>query len=107
MARITAKLAEIRSRDLPIFQTWIDRISDLIDLEHVDPFQGALSIVHTGCANYVVLILNGPYTGRIAAVNLDFNEVPYFFRDLDFLSWYERWLDELLNCKHWRLFQFR
>lgn len=59
-------------------------------------FQGTLALVHQGCAYYALLVVAGEYHGRVVYVNLDCCEAPYFVHHPDFLSWYERWLDELL-----------
>jgi HEAT repeat protein len=59
-------------------------------------FQGTLALVHQGCAYYALLVVTGRYRGRVVYVNLDRCGMPYFVRNADFLSWYERWLDELL-----------
>jgi HEAT repeat protein len=57
---------------------------------------GAITLGHQGCAFYSLLIVTGLYRGAVVNVDLDFGGPPYFTRDPDFLSWYERWLDELL-----------
>lgn len=64
--------------------------------ESTDPLQGTLAVVHHGCTSYTQLVVSGPGRGRL--VNADLNGVPppYVLEDEDFLSWYERWLDELL-----------
>jgi HEAT repeat protein len=62
-----------------------------------DLFQGTLALVHQGCSYYALLIVTGQYRGRVVYVNLDFGGTPYFVHHSDFLSWYERWLDELLE----------
>ncbi len=58
-------------------------------------FQGALALVHQGCSYYALLVVTGAYRGRVVYVNLDCGGTPYFVHHPDFLSWYERWLDEL------------
>jgi HEAT repeat protein len=58
--------------------------------------QGTLALVEQGCAYYALLVVTGDYRGRVVYVNLDRGGVPYFVHNVDFLSWYERWLDELL-----------
>jgi hypothetical protein len=67
-----------------------------------EPFQGTMAIVYQGCAYLAVLVVSGPHAGRVAYVNTD-GGVPYFVENVDFLSWYERWLDELLwgHVHHW------
>ncbi|WP_132880903.1 HEAT repeat domain-containing protein [Tamaricihabitans halophyticus] len=59
------------------------------------PHQGTIAVAHHGCDSYTVLIVTGTARGRLAM--LDFTGVPgpYVLEDDDFLSWYERWLDEL------------
>lgn len=61
-----------------------------------DPQQGTLAIGYHGCTSYTLLVVSGPGRGRL--VNVDLNGVPppYVVEDEDFLSWYERWLDELV-----------
>src|SRR5262249_19619090 len=59
-------------------------------------FQGTLALVHQGCAYYALLVVTGAYQGQVVYINLDRCGTPYFVRHSDFLSWYERWLDELL-----------
>ena len=61
--------------------------------EDLEPYGGALPIVDQGCTYYALLVLNGPHRGKV--VNVDLNGSPPVFVDNpDFLSWYERWLDE-------------
>jgi len=59
-------------------------------------FQGTLALVHQGCAYYALLVVSGVYRGRVVYVSLDCGGTPYFVHHADFLSWYKRWLDELL-----------
>lgn len=61
-----------------------------------DMFQGTLTLVDRGCLYYAMLVVTGAYRGRVVYVNLDHPGSPYFVHHPDFLSWYERWLDELL-----------
>jgi hypothetical protein len=51
---------------------------------------GMVTLSSCGCAFYVTLVVSGPYADRI----LYFGGYPYFSDEPDFLSWYERWLDE-------------
>ncbi len=61
-----------------------------------EPYSGALPIVEQGCTYYNLLVLKGPFRGRV--VNVDMNGFPPHFADNpDFLSWYERWLDHWLG----------
>jgi hypothetical protein len=61
-----------------------------------DPLQGTIALVYQGCAYYALLIVTGAYRGRVVYINLDARGSSYFVHHPDFLSWYERWLDELL-----------
>ncbi|MEO3771220.1 HEAT repeat domain-containing protein [Micromonospora sp. B9E7] len=61
-----------------------------------DPQQGTLAIVHHGCTSYTLLVVSGPGWGRLVNVDLNGAPAPYVLEDEDFLSWYERWLDELV-----------
>jgi hypothetical protein len=58
---------------------------------------GLLPIGSQGCSYVHCLVLNGPFTGRIANVDLDRGQPPRFAYETDFLAWYERWLDEVIS----------
>jgi HEAT repeat protein len=49
--------------------------------------------VHCGCAYFVLLVVSGPGRGRLVSVDYDGTVAPYMLEDVDFLAWYERWLD--------------
>jgi HEAT repeat protein len=66
------------------------------DADLLSAYQGTLSIGTQGCTYAMQLILSGPHRCRVAYVDAD-GQPPYVVRDPDFLSWYERWLDELLS----------
>jgi HEAT repeat protein len=76
--------------DLNPAPDWADRFGG------VSPYQGTLSLGTQGCSYGMQLIVAGPYVGRVVYVDGDGNP-PYVVREPDFLSWYERWLDELLQ----------
>jgi len=57
--------------------------------------RGTIWIVTQGCAYETVLVVSGPYRGRLVNLNEE-GGTPYFTRDNGFLAWYERWLDEML-----------
>lgn len=61
-------------------------------------YQGAIAISHQGDAYYCLLIVSGAWRGRVCYVDVD-GQAPYFVADSDFLSWYERWLNETLSGK--------
>lgn len=77
--------------DMPEDEDWHETLGISRDQE----FQGAIAVSHQGCSYYCLLVVSGPFRGRVVYVSLD-GGAPYFVRNPDFLSWYERWLDELL-----------
>jgi hypothetical protein len=56
---------------------------------------GTITIVNQGCTYYVLLIVTGIARGRVVYFDQDL-QPPYFPENANFLSWYERWLDELI-----------
>lgn len=60
------------------------------------PFQGTLSLGSQGCTYAMVLIVTGEYRGRVVYADAD-GQTPFVTYEPDFLTWYERWLDELLS----------
>ncbi len=75
--------------------------------EHIDrkPYQGTLSIGTQGCSYAMQLIVTGDHAGRVVYVNTD-GGPPYMVHQPDFLSWYERWLNELLDGYQMEWFGF-
>lgn len=67
---------------------------DGLDCE--SPYQGTLSLGTRGCTYAMRLIVTGPFRGRVVYIEEE-GGPPYVVRETDFLSWYERWLDELLG----------
>lgn len=61
-----------------------------------DPYQGTMYIGTQGCSYYMLLIVTGEFRGRVVYVNDDDGSTPFITHEPDFLTWYERWLDELL-----------
>ena len=59
------------------------------------PFQGAITLNHQGSTFYTLLIVAGESRGRVVYVDTA-GQPPYFVKNTDYLSWYERWLDETL-----------
>ncbi|MCV9926800.1 SMI1/KNR4 family protein [Flavobacterium sp. LS1R49] len=74
-----------------------DDISDKdFDLELGKIFSGILPIGSQGCTYYHALVLNGEFKGRV--INVDSERCkPRFSYELNFLDWYERWLDEVIS----------
>lgn len=61
-----------------------------------DLFAGLLPLGTQGCTYYHALLLSGKHRGRV--VNLDEERnPPKFAYESNFLDWYERWLDEILD----------
>jgi len=59
-------------------------------------FGGLLPLGSQGCTYYHALVLNGKYAGRIVNVDLDLAQ-PKFAFEINFLDWYERYLDEVIS----------
>jgi hypothetical protein len=60
-------------------------------------FGGLLPLGTQGCSLYHGLVVNGPYTGRVVNFDMDLSAPPVFAFEPDFLTWYERWLDEVIS----------
>jgi SMI1 / KNR4 family (SUKH-1) len=62
------------------------------------PFEwqiGTIALSDQGCANYTLLVVNGDKNyGKVCYSAMG---SPYFMPDRNFISWYERWLDEVLS----------
>ena len=71
-------------------EDWMERLGCTAE----DCYRGAIALVEQGCTYFSLLVVTGPARGRVVNVDLDL-QPPYFPDDPDFLSWYERWLDEM------------
>ncbi|MEA9412223.1 SMI1/KNR4 family protein [Flavobacterium sp. PL02] len=59
-------------------------------------YGGILPIGEQGCSCYHAIVLNGDFKGRVVNINSErYN--PQFTFELNFLDWYERWLDEVIS----------
>lgn len=67
------------------------------DLEERKIFAGLMCIGHQGCGLYQYLVLCGPFKGRIVNMDTDPISQPVFAHEHNFLDWYERWLDEIID----------
>jgi hypothetical protein len=57
-----------------------------------------LDIIDAGCTDVVLLGITGPLAGRVVVGNADgFWGPPLVSSAVDFLAWYERWLNHLLD----------
>ncbi len=62
----------------------------------LSPYQGTITIGNRGCSYMTGLIVTGEFAGRVVYLDAD-GFAPYVVHEPDFLSWYERWLNELLG----------
>jgi hypothetical protein len=56
-----------------------------------------LHIIEAGCTDLVLLGVTGPLAGRVVTGNADGFWGPHVSSATDFLAWYERWLDHMLD----------
>lgn len=63
-------------------------------------YSGILPIGTQGCTYEMGLILTGEYRGRIVYFDYDYENIPFFVEENDFLKWYIRWLEEVVNGYH-------
>ncbi len=68
--------------------------------------RGSMHVCDHGCTYSSRLIISGPARGRIVNVDAQGWYPPYFVRDLNFVDWYERWLDQVLLGSDPRWFGF-
>jgi hypothetical protein len=94
--------ANILARASRLEVGWNPSLVAAPETERLSAYQGALSLGSQGCGYEMLLIVNGPCRGRVAYVDAD-GQPPYVVPDDNFLSWYERWLDEMLagRAKAW------
>jgi hypothetical protein len=70
-------------------------------VDHPDALRGDrfLHIVEMGCSDLCLIGVTGPLTGRMVTGNADGFRQPNLSSARDFLSWYERWLDQMRDGK--------
>jgi HEAT repeat protein len=81
--------------DMSQEENWVDDLGCSEEECWEECYQGAIAIVVQGCGLFCLLIVSGSARGRVVYIDLN-GPPPYFVENKDFLSWYERWLDELL-----------
>ncbi|HEX4792864.1 MAG TPA: SMI1/KNR4 family protein [Humisphaera sp.] len=91
MRGFLSSLSPLHNGPAPLQSEWA---SELPPYEW-HPFQGAITLNHQGSTFYTLLIVAGESRGRVVYVD-NAGQPPYFVRNTDYLSWYERWLDETL-----------
>ncbi|WP_239374534.1 SMI1/KNR4 family protein [Snodgrassella gandavensis] len=75
-----------------------DLTTEEYDEELARIYGGILLIGSQGCAYINGIILQGEHAGKV--VNLSFDhQLPTFTFEVNFLDWYERWLDEVISGK--------
>jgi hypothetical protein len=55
---------------------------------------GTVTVADHGCSLVTRLVVTGPARGRLINLDEEGPVGPYVVEDVDFLAWYERWLDE-------------
>ena len=60
-------------------------------------YSGILTIGYCGCSGYQGILLNGNEKGRVIYFYDELDYCPHFAEELNFLDWYENWLDEIIN----------
>ena len=60
-------------------------------------FAGILPLGHQGCTGWQGLILLGENVGRVVYLDEDLNGPPVFTKYVNFLDWYESWLDGVIS----------
>ncbi len=86
-------------------ETW-HRLTDLLEQEDISDhdyhreinklYAGVLPIGSQGCSYLQGIVLNGTHKGRVVNLNMDL-EIPRFAKGDNFLDWYEKWLDEIID----------
>lgn len=60
-------------------------------------YSGILGIGYSGCSGSMSIILNGKNKGRIIQTYDEIEYCPHFFKEANFLDWYESWLDSIIS----------
>jgi hypothetical protein len=60
-------------------------------------FPGAIALAHLGCGDMAILVVTGEGRGRVAYTAWA-SRAPLYTDDVDFVAWYERWLDAALRA---------
>ena len=74
-----------------------DASDDQFDQAQETLFAGLLPIGTQGCSMYHGLVVTGPHAGRVVNFDQECSGPPVFAFEPDFLAWYERWLDEVID----------
>ena len=74
-----------------------DTNDDQFDQAQAALFGGLLPIGSQGCSMYHGLVVTGPHAGTVVNFDQECSSPPVFAFEPDFLAWYERWLDEVID----------
>lgn len=80
--------------DMPTEGDWNEALGLHEDSEATS--DGFLTLLTEGCTYDVLLMVSGPYRGRIVYVDWNAAYAPWFSLFSDFLTWYQTWLRETL-----------
>lgn len=58
---------------------------------------GIVPLGSQGCHYEFALVLNGDYQGKVIYTDESYYDSPFFTYEDNFLDWYERWLDEIID----------
>ena len=70
-------------------------LPDQLNCEWEDCFRGTIALCSQGCTYAAAMIVAGPHRGQIIYFSEE-GPACFFIDHTNFISWYERWLDELL-----------
>jgi hypothetical protein len=83
-----------------IYDEMDDNISDQdYDKELAKAYSGILNIGFSGCSGYLGIILNGKNKDRVVYTYDEIEYCPHFSEAMNFLDWYENWLDDIISGK--------
>ncbi|CAM1347304.1 SMI1/KNR4 family protein [Tenacibaculum halocynthiae] len=83
-----------------IYDEMDDNISDEdYDKEVAKAYSGILNIGFSGCSGYLGIILNGKNKERVVHTYDEIEYCPHFSEEINFLDWYENWLDDIISGK--------
>ncbi|MFV0393735.1 MAG: SMI1/KNR4 family protein [Coprobacillaceae bacterium] len=89
------------TKNNPLFPFMSDEEMDALENMNEESgdmiFQGLLQIGTEGCSYDMALVVTGEYRGRIIRTDYDLGHTFTFIYDLQFLDWYERWVDAFYN----------
>ncbi|QLJ63734.1 SMI1/KNR4 family protein (plasmid) [Serratia marcescens] len=60
-------------------------------------YDGLISVLTQGCGYDICLVITGKYRGRLLHTDCNLTHPFSFISEPDFLTWYERWLDDMLG----------